>query len=142
MSEHEIFDLDAVIADAIAGDPEDPPFRFKWGGETFELPSVASRDIRDQITFLGMLERLQKREADLDPAEILELIEFVLGADVLAKMRARRPVSPRAAMKLIEAWMHNNSGELGKSSASMASSAGTAARSKRTSRSARGRRTS
>jgi len=128
----ETFDLDAAIADESS-----EPFRFTWGGRTFELPSLLDRDIREQLRLIATVEQLDDKE----PGRVLEAMELIVGADVLDQMRELRPVTARAVMALITAWMDHEGDALGKSAASTRSSGATATRSKRTSRSARARRT-
>ena len=128
----EPFDLDSVVNES------SEPFTFTWGGETFELPALMDRDIEEQLQLIGMVEGMDERE----PAQILEVMRLIVGSGILARMRELRPVTARAVMTLISAWMEHQGEALGKSAASTPSSVATAARSKRTSRSARGRRTS
>jgi hypothetical protein len=129
------FDLDAAVTEA-AGEP----FAFTWGGQSFKLPSVLELDIEIQLQLIDLIERLDNTNPD--PKSLLSVFDLIVGKDVLAQMRAVRPVGGAALMVLVDKWLSGQGGALGKLPASPASSASTAPPSKQTSRSGRARKTS
>lgn len=127
----EPFDLDALAVEQ----EEAEPFRFTWGGKTFELPTLLQ---------LPLDRQLQIAETGAD----LAAVRLVLGEKMIAELSrtpggpGHRPMSAPRMMKLLEAWFAHQGTSRGKSPASSRSSASTATRSKPTSRSTRARRTS
>jgi hypothetical protein len=127
------FDLDAAVGDATA-----EPFRFTWGGQAFEMPAALSLPIARQLELIAAIENVQSAS----PAEISQILGLIIGEDLLARLSAARPLTASGLMKLLEAWMSFQSGDLGKSPVSLVSSAAMVRQSRPTSRSGRARRTS
>jgi hypothetical protein len=109
----EVFDLDAVAREA-AGEP----FRFRFGGEDYELPSHV--DIR--------------AIAKLSIGQFYEALQLMLGDEQWQRMLAADAVFDDQTLRsLMEAYAAHSGTELGESSASTGSSRSTVRPSKRTS---------
>ena len=129
------FDLDAVISD----EPE--PFRFTWGGQSFELPALLAMPIEQQLRAIDAIDSLNG-EAGKDAGAIAAVMTTILGQDLLGRLNAAKPLPAVAVMRLLSAWMEHQGVAPGKSQDSSESSASTATPSKATSRSGRARKTS
>lgn len=98
-----MFDLDAAVAER--PDEEPVPFEFEWGGVAFTLPHPMDADLR-----------VPKAVASGDYAETMRLL---LGDAEWERFTQVAPATPRAFMKLSEAWQaHYQAGESSASASS------------------------
>jgi len=119
------FDLDMLVVE----DETAPPFRFRWGGQIFEMQLMAAMPLTEQL-------ELQEMTTEQSMSQIL-------GEDTFERLittkggPAGEPISTGRMRELIAAWHRHQGLELGESQASPRSSRSTVRRSKRTSRSGR-----
>lgn len=117
------YDLDALVVEEELA----PPFRFRWGGKTFEMPLMLAMSLADQL--------------DLESANANDSMRIIMGDAFDDLMAAKgpdgKPLSAGRAKGLIAAWLKHQGLEPGESQASSRSSANTARPSRRTSRSGR-----
>lgn len=119
------FDLDLLTVEA----EDAPPFTFRWGGKTFEMPLMMGMPFEDQLA----LERATVEESMrliMGDATFDELVVTRGGTD-------ERPLSIGRMSELLTRWNRHQGLEPGESRASSRSSGSTARRSRRTSRSGR-----
>jgi hypothetical protein len=109
----EPFDLDALAAEA-----DGEPFRFVFGGETYELP--AEPDFRVGVA--------------LGRGDSVEAMRLMFGEHWDRVLASKTRLTGSMAGKLLKAYMAHTGNNVGESKASSSSSKSTAGRSKRTSR--------
>lgn len=111
--------------DALAVEESGEPFRFTWGGETFEIPLLQSMPLRKQMALLASGSPVEQINL-LIGEEMLERLSSLPGAD-------GQPMTLVRIAAVLEAYMAHQGTAPGKSRASSPSFASTARRSKRTS---------
>jgi hypothetical protein len=99
MTDKPVFDLDAVLAEGVAP----TPFRFRFGGEDYELP--AHVDLRAIAAF--------------DAGRLDDALRLMLGAEQYQRLQRSSAVfDQQAFVALFEAYSEHEGSNLGESPAS------------------------
>jgi hypothetical protein len=108
----DIFDLDAVAAEG-----QDEPFRFRFGGEVYEMPPL---DLR------------QAAKLDDTGGSAVDMFRLLLGDEQWQRMEAAEArLTQPMFLELLDRYTKHTGIDLGESPASSRSSRSTAGRSKR-----------